>query len=115
MTAITPADFKAMRFVCSAPNARAFPAPDIAEIAFAGRSNAGKSSALNAICARTGLARTSKTPGRTQAINFFTSDCLQFADLPGYGFARVPPAVKAQWQTLIEPISATAKPLPAWC
>jgi len=102
MTAITPADFKAMRFVCSAPNARAFPAPDIAEIAFAGRSNAGKSSALNAICARTGLARTSKTPGRTQAINFFTSACLQFADLPGYGFARVPPAVKAQWQTLIE-------------
>ncbi|WP_293626073.1 ribosome biogenesis GTP-binding protein YihA/YsxC [Salinisphaera sp.] len=107
MTSITPADFKAMRFVCSAPNPRAFPEPAGAEIAFAGRSNAGKSSALNALCERTGLARTSKTPGRTQAINFFTSDQLRFADLPGYGFAKVPPAVKAAWQALIEGYLAT--------
>ena len=111
MTSITPADFKAMRFICSAPNARAFPEPDGAEIAFAGRSNAGKSSALNALCERTGLARTSKTPGRTQAINFFSSDRLRFADLPGYGFARVPPAVKAAWQALIEGYLATRAPL----
>jgi len=102
MPSFQPADFKAMRFICSAPNARAFPAEDGPEIAFAGRSNAGKSSALNAICARTGLARTSKRPGRTQAINFFTNDSLRFADLPGYGFARVPPAVKAAWQSLVE-------------
>lgn len=102
MSTITPADFKAMRFICSAPTPKAFPAPEGAEVAFAGRSNAGKSSALNALCERTGLARTSKTPGRTQAINFFASERLRFADLPGYGFARVPPAVKAAWQTLIE-------------
>ncbi|MES1924127.1 GTP-binding protein YsxC [Salinisphaera sp. T31B1] len=91
-----------MRFVCSSPNARAFPAPEGPEIAFAGRSNAGKSSALNAICDRVGLARTSKTPGRTQAINFFESGPWRFADLPGYGFAKVPPATKAAWQALIE-------------
>lgn len=102
MSSLQPADFRAMRFICSAPNARAFPPEDGPEIAFAGRSNSGKSSALNAICNRTGLARTSKTPGRTQAINFFTSDSLRFADLPGYGYARVPPAVKAAWQALIE-------------
>lgn len=102
MTTLTPADFNTMRFICSAPNARAFPAPEGCEIAFAGRSNAGKSSALNAICTRTGLARTSKTPGRTQAINFFDNGHIRFADLPGYGFARVPPAVKAAWQALIE-------------
>ncbi len=102
MTDLTPADFRNMRFICSAPNPRAFPEPDGPEIAFAGRSNAGKSSAINAICDRVGLARTSKTPGRTQAINFFVGDHWRFADLPGYGFARVPPATKAAWQALIE-------------
>jgi len=102
MTSIQPAEFTGMRFVCSAPHAGAFPEPDQPEVAFAGRSNAGKSSALNAICGRTGLARTSKTPGRTQAINFFDGPGWRFADLPGYGFARVPPAKRAAWQTLIE-------------
>lgn len=102
MSSPTPVDFKAMRFLLSAPHPGAFPAPALPEIAFAGRSNAGKSSALNAICARTGLARTSKTPGRTQAINFFGNEGLQLADLPGYGFARVPPSVKEQWRALIE-------------
>ena len=102
MTTDPRPDFNHMRFVCSAPKPSAFPAPDRPEVAFAGRSNAGKSSALNAICARRGLARTSKTPGRTQAINFFDCAQLRFADLPGYGFARVPPATKAAWQALIE-------------
>lgn len=102
MTDFTPTDFRDMRFVLSAPNPRAFPAPEGPELAFAGRSNAGKSSAINAICDRVGLARTSKTPGRTQAINFFASGSWRFADLPGYGFARVPPATRAAWQALIE-------------
>lgn len=91
-----------MRFLLSAPKLSALPPADRCEIAFAGRSNAGKSSALNALCEQGSLARTSKTPGRTQAINFFANAHLRFADLPGYGFARVPPAVKAEWAALLE-------------
>lgn len=91
-----------MQFTISAPKSSVFPDDDCAEVAFAGRSNAGKSSALNAICERKKLARTSKTPGRTQAINFFEQDGARFADLPGYGFARVPPAMRAAWQSLVE-------------
>jgi len=102
MPQLTPQDFQAMQFLLSAPTPSAFPAADRPEIAFAGRSNAGKSSALNALCGRTGLARTSKTPGRTQAINFFDGAHVRLADLPGYGFAQVPPAVKAAWARLIE-------------
>lgn len=72
------------------------------EIAFAGRSNVGKSSAINALLGRRSLARTSKTPGRTQTINFYAvGDELRFVDLPGYGFARVPLAMRAQWQALV--------------
>src|SRR5699024_3847008 len=56
----------------------------------------------NAICERRKLARTSKTPGRTQAVNFFEQDDIRFADLPGYGYARVPPSMKAAWQALVE-------------
>ncbi|ADE16431.1 GTP-binding protein HSR1-related protein [Nitrosococcus halophilus Nc 4] len=72
------------------------------EVAFAGRSNVGKSSAINAITNIKGLARTSKTPGRTQMINFFQLDARRcLVDLPGYGYAKVPEAVKRQWrQTL---------------
>ncbi|VAW87444.1 GTP-binding protein EngB [hydrothermal vent metagenome] len=73
------------------------------EVAFAGRSNVGKSSALNAITNRRALARTSKTPGRTQQINLFTLDVeRRLADLPGYGFAKVPNSVKKQWYALLE-------------
>ena len=69
------------------------------EVAFAGRSNVGKSSAINAITGIGGLARTSKTPGRTQMINFFQLDARRYlVDLPGYGYAKVPEAVKRQWQ-----------------
>lgn len=102
MSELTPRDFRAMRFLLSAPTLAALPPADRDEIAFAGRSNSGKSSALNALCGQPHLARTSKTPGRTQAINFFESERLRFADLPGYGFARVPAAVKAQWAALLE-------------
>ena len=73
------------------------------EVAFAGRSNAGKSSVLNALSGRRALARVSKTPGRTREINFFQIDAgRRFADLPGYGFAQVPAAVKAAWGRLME-------------
>jgi len=69
------------------------------EVAFAGRSNAGKSSALNAICDQKSLARTSKTPGRTQLLNFFRmDDDRRLVDLPGYGYAKVPISMKKQWQ-----------------
>lgn len=72
------------------------------EIAFAGRSNAGKSSALNRVTDQRGLARTSKTPGRTQLINFFSvTEDQRLVDLPGYGYARVPPKIKAHWEQLM--------------
>jgi GTP-binding protein len=71
-------------------------------VAFAGRSNAGKSSALNAITGRKDLARTSKTPGRTQLINFFALDGAQrLVDLPGYGYAKVPERIREHWQELL--------------
>ncbi|HEX9627713.1 MAG TPA: ribosome biogenesis GTP-binding protein YihA/YsxC [Acidiferrobacterales bacterium] len=72
------------------------------EVAFAGRSNAGKSSALNAIVDQRGLAHTSKTPGRTQLINFFAIDAdRRLVDLPGYGYAKVPPALKRHWDAFL--------------
>ena len=77
--------------------------PDVGqEVAFAGRSNAGKSSAINALTNRTQLARTSKTPGRTQAINFFGDEDDRLVDLPGYGYAKAPLAVSAAWRRLIQ-------------
>lgn len=74
------------------------------EVAFCGRSNAGKSSALNAITQQRSLAKTSKTPGRTQLLNFFKvgNSLYRLVDLPGYGFAKVPEAVKIHWQQLLE-------------
>jgi len=72
-------------------------------VAFAGRSNVGKSSLLNRLVGRRGLARVSKTPGRTQQLNFFVIDeRLAFVDLPGYGFARVPAVVRERWKRLVE-------------
>ncbi len=92
-----------IRFIKSAHKPVDFPADEGREIAFAGRSNAGKSSAINVIAGRQGLARTSKTPGRTQLINFFSlQDEQRLVDLPGYGFARVPAAVRAHWRALME-------------
>ncbi len=89
-------------FLLGAAEPHQFPNDDLVEIAFAGRSNVGKSSAINAICNRRKLARTSKQPGRTQQINFFSmGDNARLADLPGYGFAQVPLAVKKKWQETI--------------
>jgi GTP-binding protein len=80
-----------------------YPSPDKPEIAFAGRSNVGKSSLINALLGRKKLARTSSTPGRTQALNFFLiQDRYYFVDLPGYGYARVPLEVKRSWGTMVE-------------
>ena len=91
-------DYRHARYLLSAVKLEQSPPDDGAEVAFAGRSNAGKSSALNALTGRRGLARTSKTPGRTQAINYFAIDGRRrLVDLPGYGFARVPEAIKRQW------------------
>ena len=92
-------DYRRARFLISAPSLRNCPADQGAEIAFCGRSNAGKSSALNALTDQRKLARTSKTPGRTQQIVFFELDNQhRLVDLPGYGFARVSESVKQQWQ-----------------
>lgn len=94
-----PNPFSQAQFLTSAARLAQAPADAGREAAFAGRSNAGKSSALNAITGRKGLARTSKTPGRTQLINFFElTPAARLVDLPGYGYAKVPPAVKAQWE-----------------
>jgi GTP-binding protein len=91
------------QFMLGAAHARQFPADSGWEVAVAGRSNAGKSSAINVITGIRGLARISKTPGRTREINFFQIDEeRRLVDLPGYGYARVPVAVRQAWQRLIE-------------
>lgn len=98
-----PADFRHTRFLKSAAALADLPPDTGREVAFAGRSNAGKSSALNAITGVNGLARVSKTPGRTQLINLFTLDeTRRLVDLPGYGYAKVPDSVRAQWGRLME-------------
>ena len=90
--------FQTAKFVTSAATLPQCPPDEGAEIAFCGRSNAGKSSAINALTDQKGLARTSKTPGRTQLINFFTlDDETKLVDLPGYGYAKVPISVKEHW------------------
>jgi len=94
--------FRQAEFLTTAAEWRQLPTDGAREIAFAGRSNAGKSSAINALTQRTRLAFVSKTPGRTQHINFFSlrSGAL-LADLPGYGFAEVPEAMRKYWQVFI--------------
>jgi GTP-binding protein len=91
------------RFLISADAPAGFGDDFGAEVAFAGRSNSGKSSAINAIVQRRDLARTSKTPGRTQLVNFFELEPGQrLVDLPGYGYAQVPPAMRAHWGRLMQ-------------
>jgi GTP-binding protein len=90
-------------FIGAATEPGRFPAPSYPEVAFAGRSNVGKSSAINRLVSRQGLARTSSTPGRTQQLNFFgINDALVLVDLPGYGYAKVSKAARAAWRPLVE-------------
>jgi GTP-binding protein len=94
--------FPHVTFLTSSWQPHQFPPDEGAEVAFAGRSNAGKSSALNAIVGRKDIARTSKTPGRTQLINFFSlAPGQRLADLPGYGYAKVPEQMKQHWRELL--------------
>lgn len=94
--------FPPAQFLTSSWQPHQFPPDEGVEVAFAGRSNAGKSSALNAIAGRRDLARTSKTPGRTQLINFFAiNERQRLADLPGYGYAKVPEKMREHWRELM--------------
>ncbi|HEX6529364.1 MAG TPA: ribosome biogenesis GTP-binding protein YihA/YsxC [Burkholderiales bacterium] len=98
--------FSQAQFLAAAGRAADLPPPGPPEIAFAGRSNVGKSSAINALLGRRALARTSKTPGRTQTINLYSLGQegemrARLADLPGYGYAKVPQAQRAQWRQLV--------------
>ena len=96
-------DYRSAQFLTSAAKLHQCPPDEGWEVAFAGRSNAGKSSAINSLTNNKKLAKTSKTPGRTQLINFFElSDSQRLVDLPGYGFAKVPVAVKKEWTRQLE-------------
>ncbi|WP_392566221.1 ribosome biogenesis GTP-binding protein YihA/YsxC [Utexia brackfieldae] len=99
MATVRSLNYAKTHFVTSAPDISHLPVDSGVEIAFAGRSNAGKSSALNTLTHQKSLARTSKMPGRTQLINLFeVEDHCRIVDLPGYGYAEVPEAVKQKWQ-----------------
>ena len=94
---------RSAKFVCSAVTPGHYPPDDLPEVAFAGRSNVGKSSLINKILNRKKLVRTSKTPGRTQLLNFFEiNELWRFVDLPGYGYAKVPAEVQKRWRPMVE-------------
>ena len=95
--------FESAEFITSAADRRGWIAEEASEIAIAGRSNVGKSTLINTLCRRKKLAKTSGTPGKTQLINFFRIDGVSIlVDLPGYGFAKVPVAVKNNWRRMVE-------------
>jgi len=99
-------------FMLSAAHPRDFPPDEGLEVALVGRSNSGKSTALNRLTGIHKLARVSKTPGRTQLVNFFAiGEERRLVDLPGYGFARVPRATQARWQSLVETYLGTRRSL----
>jgi len=94
---------RSAKFICSAVTPGQYPPADLPEVAFAGRSNVGKSSLINKILNRKKLVRTSKTPGRTQLLNFFEiNELWRFVDFPGYGYAKVPVEIKKRWRPMVE-------------
>ncbi|MGB8302252.1 MAG: ribosome biogenesis GTP-binding protein YihA/YsxC [Azonexus sp.] len=96
--------FQQATFLTTVAHLRDLPQDAVREVAFAGRSNAGKSSAINTLAGRVRLAYVSKTPGRTQHLNYFTlPEGRYFVDLPGYGYAKAPAEIRAQWEGLIGP------------
>jgi GTP-binding protein len=96
--------FQQAVFLTTVANLRDMPQDSVREVAFAGRSNAGKSSTINTLAGRVRLAYVSKTPGRTQHLNYFTLAAGKyFVDLPGYGYAKAPEAIRSQWEGLIGP------------
>ncbi len=102
-TAAAASRYRAVHFLNSVNAFSQLPPDTGREVAFAGRSNAGKSSALNVLTGQRQLARVSKTPGRTQLLNFFVVEPERYlVDLPGYGYARVPDAIRRHWQALLE-------------
>lgn len=109
-----PLAIKSAEFLTSAIRADQYPEDSLPEISFAGRSNVGKSSLINCLVQRKKLVRTSRTPGRTQLINFFAiNDEFRFVDLPGYGYAKVPQSVRASWGPMVETYLQTRKSLRA--
>ena len=103
---------KSAEFVKSAVKPNHYPADDLPEIAFAGRSNVGKSSLINTLLNRKSLVKTSRTPGRTQLINFFLiNQTFSFVDLPGYGYANVPESVRKSWGPMVETYLSTRQVL----
>lgn len=103
---------KSSEFVKSAVKPSQYPSTELPEIAFAGRSNVGKSSLINTLINRKRLVKTSSTPGRTQLINFFIiNKAFLFVDLPGYGYAKVPASVKKSWGPMVETYLSTRKTL----
>ena len=107
-----PLNYSLARYLISAPSLEHCPPDDAREVAFVGRSNAGKSSAINVLTGQNKLARTSKTPGRTQLLNYFEVEPQRYiVDLPGFGYAKVPLELKHKWQRHLESYLAKRKSL----
>jgi len=105
-------DFRSASYAISATRLEQCPTDSLREVAFIGRSNAGKSSAINVLTGQKGLARTSKTPGRTQLLNYFTlGEGRYLVDLPGFGYAKVPLEMRNQWQAQLERYLRQREPL----
>jgi GTP-binding protein len=103
---------KSAEFVTSAAKPSQYPPAILPEVAFAGRSNVGKSSLINTLVNRKHLVKTSKTPGRTQLVNFFNINAeFYFVDLPGYGYAKVPDSIRKKWGPMVETYLSTRKTL----